>query len=185
MERDRLIETVIAREGGFVDHPADRGGPTNWGISEGVARANGFNGAMRDLSRTQAAAIYHARYWDAPGLDAIAAIAPKLAAEMFDTGVNMGPATAIGFVRRALNAFGGDAPLLAPPDPADRVDPMLIAALRCYLARRGPKGEAVLLRAAEALQGERYIALSERRPANKAFVYGWIARRIGNDAASF
>lgn len=185
MEAEDLIHGVIDREGGFVDHPADRGGATCWGISEAVARAQGYNGAMRDLSRGEAAAIYRARYWDAPGLDAIAAIAPSLAAEMFDTGVNMGPATAIGFVRRALNAFGGDAPLLAPPDPADRIDPMLIAALRSYLARRGPKGEVVLRRAAEALQGERYIALSERRPANKAFVYGWIARRIGNDAASF
>lgn len=35
---DRLIDAVIAREGGFSDHPADRGGATRWGITEAVAR---------------------------------------------------------------------------------------------------------------------------------------------------
>jgi hypothetical protein len=38
----------------------------------------------------------------------------------------------------------------------------------------------VLLRALEALQGERYIRLAELRPANEAFLYGWLANRIGD-----
>ncbi len=37
----------------------------------------------------------------------------------------------------------------------------------------------MLLRALEALQGERYLRLAERRPANEAFLYGWLANRIG------
>jgi len=41
------------------------------------------------------------------------------------------------------------------------------------------KGETVLLRALEALQGERYLRLAERRPANEAFLYGWLANRMG------
>ena len=49
-----------------------------------------------------------------------------------------------------------------------------------YLATRGKKaGEIVLMRALEALQGERYLRLAERRPANEAFLYGWLANRIG------
>ena len=35
------------------------------------------------------------------------------------------------------------------------------------------------LRALEALQGERYLRLAERRPANEAFLYGWLANRVG------
>ena len=44
---DRLIEEVIEREGGYVDHPADRGGPTRWGITEAVARRQGYMDDMR------------------------------------------------------------------------------------------------------------------------------------------
>jgi hypothetical protein len=40
----------------------------------------------------------------------------------------------------------------------------------------------VLVKAIDALQGERYIALAERRPANEAFLYGWLAQRIGEPA---
>ena len=30
---DQLIDAILRREGGFVDHPADRGGPTKFGIT--------------------------------------------------------------------------------------------------------------------------------------------------------
>ena len=47
------------------------------------------------------------------------------------------------------------------------------------MAKRRAGGEAVLLKALEALQGERYLRLAETRPANEAFLYGWLANRIG------
>ena len=37
----------------------------------------------------------------------------------------------------------------------------------------------MLLTAISALQGERYVTLAERRPANEAFLYGWLANRGG------
>lgn len=48
---EHLVEALIDREGGFVDHPADRGGATCFGITEAVARAHGYGGAMRELPR--------------------------------------------------------------------------------------------------------------------------------------
>ena len=45
---DQLVEALIDREGGYVNHPADRGGATCFGITEAVARAHGYGGAMRD-----------------------------------------------------------------------------------------------------------------------------------------
>ena len=98
---------------------------------------------------------------------------------MFDTGVNMGPAVAAGFLQRALNALNrgaSDYPDLAL-DAA--IGPKTLAALDAFLDRRGPPGETVLLKAVEALQGERYLRLAEHRPANEAFLYGWLANRIG------
>ena len=77
---DGLIAGVVAREGGYVDHPADRGGPTRFGITEAVARAGGYAEAIRQLPRSVAEDIYRTRYWKGPGIDRVARRAPMLAA---------------------------------------------------------------------------------------------------------
>ena len=175
-----LIDALIEREGGFSDHPADKGGATRFGITEAVARAQGYRGSMRQLPREEAAAIYTRLYWLRPRFDEVARRSARLAAELFDTGVNMGPAVATTFIQRALTALnrnGGDYPDLVPDG---RIGPRTLAALDAFLELRGKSsGETVLLRALEALQGERYLRLAERRPANEAFLYGWLANRIG------
>jgi lysozyme family protein len=179
MDIETLIDEVIAREGGYCHHPDDRGGPTNWGITQGVARANGYDGAMRDLPREIAVTLYRTLYWDRPAFAFIAESAPNLAAELFDTGVNMGPAMATGFLQRALNALNRNGRDYADLVVDRQVGAKTLAALAAFLRSRGPRAEAVLLKAVEALQGELYIDLAERRPANEAFLYGWLANRIG------
>lgn len=174
-----LIDAVIAREGGYIDHPADRGGPTNWGITERVARANGWAKDMRDLPREEAARIYRRLYWEEPNFDAVAEISVMIAAELFDTGVNMGPVVATDFLQRALNALNRTARDYPDVTVDRRIGPATLAALRGYLEARGKVGETVLVKAMEALQGAHYIALTESRPANEAFLFGWIANRIG------
>lgn len=173
------LDRLLGREGGFVDHPDDRGGPTNWGITEQVARAHGYAGAMRDLDREEARTIYRALYWQGPGFDRVAELSPVVAEELFDTGVNMGPGIALGFLQRALNALNRK----AQDYPDLKVDRQLgaatLAAMRAFLKLRGAEGETVLCRALNALQGARYLALAEERRENEAFVYGWLARRVG------
>ena len=177
---DVLIDALIEREGGYVNHPADKGGPTCFGITEAVARAHGYAGAMSSLPREEAATIYRRLYWLRPRFDQVAKRSARIAAELFDTGVNMGPAVATTFLQRALTALNrnaGDYPDLVPDG---RIGAVTLAALDRFLAIRGKRsGEMVLLRALEALQGERYLRLAERRPANEAFLYGWLANRIG------
>lgn len=178
---DQLVEALIEREGGYVNNAADRGGATCFGITEAVARAHGYGGAMRDFPRGEAEAIYRRLYWLRPQFDQVATRAPRLAAELFDTGVNMGPAVAATFLQRALTALnrsGKDYPDLIPDG---RIGGTTLDALDAFLELRGASGgETVLLRAMEALQGERYLRLAERRPANEAFLYGWLANRIGS-----
>lgn len=179
MNLDHLIDDLLDREGGYVHHPADRGGATCWGITESVARADGYAGPMRTLPREVAAAIYRRLYWFRPGYDRVAARAPLVAAELFDTAANMGPATASAFLQRALNALNRGARDFPDLQVDGRIGPATLAALDAFVLRRGRGGERVLLKAVEALQGERYLTLAERRPANEAFLYGWLANRLG------
>lgn len=179
MDISALIDEVIAREGGYGNHPADRGGPTHFGITQAVARANGFMGDMRALPRSVAEAIYRRLYWDRPGFSFVAELAPAIAEELFDTGVNMGPGTAGGFLQRALNALNRNESDYPDVKVDQAVGAKTLAALGAFLKIRGKVGEKILLKALEALQGERYLALAESRPANEAFLYGWLANRIG------
>ena len=179
MNVEQLIDALIEREGGYVSHASDRGGPTNYGITEAVARAHGYAGAMRSLPRDEAAAIYKRLYWLRPRFDQVAKRSKAVAAELFDTGVNMGPAVAATFLQRALSALNREREDYADLVPDGRIGPATLAALDSFLEIRGQGGEAVLLRSLDALQGERYIRLAERRPANEAFLYGWLTNRIG------
>src|SRR4051812_5126216 len=180
MDVDPLIDGLIEREGGYVDHPADNGGATCFGITEAVARAHGYAGSMRQLPRDEAAAIYKRLYWARPRFGEVAKRSARIAAELFDTGVNMGPAVAVTFLQRALTALNRGARDYPDLTPDGRVGPTTLFALDTFLALRGKgSGETVLLRALEALQGERSLRLAERRPANEAFLYGWLANRIG------
>lgn len=178
MTIEKLIGDVIAKEGGYSHHSADRGGPTRWGVTQAVAQRHGYRGDMRHFPYRDAVAIYRIQYWLRPGFDKIAEHAPSLAAELFDTGVNMGPAVATGFLQRALNALNRNGADFHDLATDRKIGTQTIAALQQFLRKRGTNGEAVLRKAVDALQGERYITLTETRPRNEAFLYGWLANRI-------
>jgi lysozyme family protein len=99
MDFNTAFDRLIGYEGGYADHPADPGGETNWGITLNTARAAGYTGSMRALTRDQAKAIYHTAYWDGaqcgeyPG---------AIAFQVFDAAVNHGVTQAIRFLQRAL-----------------------------------------------------------------------------------
>lgn len=177
----KLIDRVIGVEGGYSNHPADRGGPTRWGITEQVARAYGYKGSMRELPRPLAVEIYRKRYWDEPGIARVADVYEALAEELFDTGVNMGTSVPGTFLQRALNVLNRRATFYPDIGVDGRIGTMTISALRSYQQRRGPAGEDVLLKLCDAQQAMRYIEIAERREANEEFVYGWIANRVGLD----
>ena len=176
---DHLIEDLIAREGGFVDHPADKGGPTRWGITQAVARRHGYVDQMDKMPRIVAASIYKRQFWRAPGFYLVADIAPKLAGELFDTGVNMGTGTAIGFLQRALNALNGNGQDYHDISVDRKIGPITLRTLEAFIEKHGPPAEGVLTKAIDALQGAHYLRLAEARPAQEAFLYGWLANRIG------
>lgn len=173
MSIETIIEGIIRREGGYVDHPDDRGGPTNWGITQVVARAWGFAGDMRTLTQDQARAIYRDRYWIQPGFDKVAALAPDLAEKLADIGVNMGQAVAGKFLQRALNHLnrqGADFPDISVDGGVGK---MTIFALEQFLAKRGAGGQQMLIEMAEAQQRVRYMEITEGNQSQETFAFGW------------
>lgn len=179
------FETAVAHtlgiEGGYSDHPSDRGGRTNWGITEAVARSDGYSGPMKALPKARAMDIYRRLYWDRIGLDWVAAVDPLVALECFDTGVNMGVAVPVRWLQRVLNVLnrqGRDYPDLVVDGNAG---PATGRALRALLRLRGARGRDVVLAYLNALQGARYVDLAEGRPANEDFIFGWAERLIVAD----
>ena len=179
MSIQQMIDEIIKREGGYVNHPSDRGGPTRWGITQASARANGYMGDMQSLPIDLARSIYRAEYFTKPRFDQIAELSPVLAEELFDTGVNCGVGFAKPLIQRTLNLLNQNGAGGWPDLVVDGViGSKTTSALKVYLSKRGKQGEAVLFKVLNILQGQRYIEIAERNPSQEAFFYGWIANRV-------
>ncbi len=175
---DKAWEDTGRAEGGFVDDPNDSGGATNWGITERVARKFGYTGDMRDLPKSTATQIAKKEYWDVMLLDDIAALSESIALELFDTGFNAGTGRAGKFLQRAVNVFNRRGQDYNDIIVDGAVGSKSVAALRAFLNKRGKQGETVMLRALNALQGEFYVELAERREKDETFIYGWFLHRV-------
>ena len=99
MNFDKAFEKLLGHEGDFSDHAADPGGQTRFGVTEAVARENGYTGDMRELPVDLAKRIYRQRYWDAVRADDLPA---PVRYPVFDAAVNSGPGQAVRWLQRAL-----------------------------------------------------------------------------------
>lgn len=154
-----VIEEILRREGGFVDHPADRGGPTNFGITQAVLAEHRRRPVtvddVRHLTRSEAVEIYSTRY-----------IAPfsfvvdrPLWHLLVDSGVNHGVTRAIQWLQAAVGVR-----------PDGKVGPVTRAALR----RQAPSDVyRRILRRRVVFYGE----IITKNPSQAAFAHGW-ARRV-------
>lgn len=110
-----LAHTFTAKwEGGYVNHPNDPGGATNYGISLRFLEARGLDidgdgkvdeKDVRALTARTAAMIYREHFWDQPGLDRLPVL---VAVAVYDAGVNMGVPRAVKHLQECRNALGGE-----------------------------------------------------------------------------
>lgn len=160
MTLDQILDEVIRREGGYVHDPADRGGPTHYGITQQTLRA--WRGQpvtaadVRRLTRNEARAIYRRRYVDEPGF---ATLPDPLRAQVIDDGVLSGPRQAVTDLQRAIGGVTVDG----------RLGPKTRAALR----RRGAR--AVHARLIQ-VRATRIGRLVQRDPSQTRFLRGWLVR---------
>jgi lysozyme family protein len=103
MDFDTAFHKLLGHEGGYVNHPSDPGGETNWGVTVAVARQNGYKGAMQSMPVGVAKDIYKKMYWDAVQADKMPL---KLRYALFDAAVNSGVTQAIKWLQRAVNVSG-------------------------------------------------------------------------------
>ncbi|MEW6257103.1 MAG: glycosyl hydrolase 108 family protein [Pseudomonadota bacterium] len=97
------LARVLRHEGGYSNHPADPGGPTQNGVTQRVydayrLRAGVPARSVRLLEEGERTAIYRRQYWDAVRGDDLPA---GLDYAVFDAAVNSGPAQAAKWLQRA------------------------------------------------------------------------------------
>lgn len=127
MNLEQALKHLLGNEGGYVDHPKDPGGATNFGITERVARSRGYLGDMRNFPLSLALKIYQADYWDRIKADQLP---DQLRFHVFDAAVNSGPSQAIRWLQRAAGVTQDG--LIGPQtiSAASRVTPAQYSAIR-------------------------------------------------------
>jgi lysozyme family protein len=120
------LHWILAHEGGYTNHPADPGGPTNFGITifdyRKYVKPNATAADVRAMRVDEAKIIYRARYWDAQRCDELPAGVDYV---VFDYGVNSGTGRSGKVLRRVLKL----------PDDSSNVSDAVIAAARAADAR--------------------------------------------------
>ena len=173
--KDDIINDIIRVEGGYVNDSSDSGGETNYGITVAVARSYGYTGDMRDLPRETAFDIYSAKYWEAVRGDELFLLSERIAYEVVDTSVNMGPNRAGKFLQRSLNVLNNRGSSYPDLVVDGNIGPASISALSSYLNTRT---DDILVKMLNCLQGAFYVELSERREKDERFIYGWFNNRV-------
>ena len=149
-----VVDRVIGREGGYVNHKDDPGSETNMGIS---LRSHPDED-IRNLTKGRARDIYYIDYW-VPSK--VSKLPEKIQETFFDMVVNMGQRRAVKILQEACNSKGRKL----------KVDGLIgrktIAASKVIDASR--------LRVFRILF---YADLIRRKPKLKAFIVGWVRRAM-------
>ena len=100
---NEALARLLVHEGGYTNHPADPGGPTNYGITIHDYRKYVKPGAtaadVRAIPLAESKSIYRAKYWDAQRCDELPA---GVDYAVFDYGVNSGIGRSGKVLRRVL-----------------------------------------------------------------------------------
>lgn len=133
MTPESVIDDVLRREGGYVDHPSDRGGPTNFGITQSTL--SDWRGRpvkadeVKKLTESEAREIYRERYLLAPKLHLI--VDPKVRALAVDCAVNHGPRQAVKLLQLAARVFPDGSLGVKTETAVNRMTPAALYARLC------------------------------------------------------
>lgn len=164
-----MIEDILVREGGYVNHKNDRGGATNHGVTIGTyGRYLGHKATIaqvKAMSKDTARDIYKKLYYERPRLHLLHG---AIQAQMFDCSINHGSRNPIKWLQKITNQ-AIDAKL--------KVDGMIgnktAAAVNEFVDMAGAK---VSNSAMVEERTEFYQRLIKRKPSQAVFRRGWMRR---------
>ena len=166
---NQMIDDILRREGGYVNNPADRGGPTKYGITQKTL--SNYVGHMvlasdvENLSEDVARDIYERNYYVAPRIDRLPV---EIQPFIFDCAVNHGPRQAVKFVQSVCNQAGYQPPLSV--DGA--MGPNTRRAAEWAQQQMGP----LFLKALLEERRNFYRLIVNARPSQAVFLKGWLNR---------
>lgn len=177
---DQAYDNLLLAEGGYSNHPADRGGETFCGISRvhhpdwpGWAMIDGYKqrGVRKEDYNTeflmaQVKNFYRLEYWNKLCCDELPA---RIACELFDSAVNCGRETAVRWLQRAVNLFADQKILIED----GVIGGQTIAKATVQVANWG---DIHLLKALNGQQYSHYQQLVEKNPQQRVFLRGWLSR---------
>lgn len=160
MSLEQIINDILKREGGYVNHPADRGGPTKYGITLATLCSWRHNLNLKpedveNMPEDEARAIYKRRYFEEPGFEALD---PFFWPFLVDAAVNHGPSAAVKMLQRALGA-----------SPDGILGPATLTAAKAHVPRR-------LAAKFVAERAKKYGRIITQDPSQAAFAAGWMSR---------
>lgn len=171
MSVSEIIERVIEREGGFVDHAHDRGGATKYGITiktlSQYLKREATVRQVKNMSAELAKEIYEQRYYYGPGFHKI----PEALQEFcFDAGINHGPGRAVRFLQRVCNEACVTGLEI---DEDGALGPMSYTAIRETF---DVIGKEIFLKALFEMREAFYWRIVDRDSTQQSFINGWINR---------
>ncbi len=167
-EFSKAVEALLADEGGYVCHPNDPGGETNFGISK--RRYPEVD--VKALTREQAIALYARDFWN-PLYDKIPL--QKLADKLFGASVNMTHGDTRPYYETPMKAVELLQLALSDERSSVTVDgkfgPQTLMAVKLMPA-------STLLRAYRARLAWHYAELRAADAGRKPFCLGWMRRAV-------
>jgi lysozyme family protein len=169
----QIIKETIENEGGYVNHPHDRGGPTNYGITLNTLRSYlGYKCSVSELklmTKEYAVIIYESLYYLKPRIDLLP---NEIEAQVFDWGVTSSPLVAVRQLQIVLNSIAKKLGF-ATIDVDGGIGPKTadLANLVCKAI-----GCAMLNNAIAAQRKSFYRRIVAVRPSQSVFLRGWLSR---------
>ena len=167
-ENDSLFEGAVAdvlkHEGGYVNHPSDPGGATNYGISFRFYKRIKPGATVEDiknLTKEDAKQIYYDHWWVRYGYQKLPYSVGK---RVFSFAVNMPTKQAHILLQRAIRAATGEALL-----EDGIIGPKTIAAAK-------DANQDKLVSALKSEAAGYYRGLVNKRPSMSVFLKGWLNR---------